>query len=240
MRADDRPDHAIRPLTFQRGFTDNPGGSVVVTWGRTRILCTAMIEDGVPPWLMGSGRGWLTAEYAMLPGATPRRKLRDSARGRVDGRSSEIQRLVGRSLRAAVDLTNVPGKTAWIDCDVIQADGGTRTAAINGAWIALHDAVASALAAGMIARSPLVRRIAAVSVGVVDGMALADLSAAEDQAAEVDMNVVMTGDGEFIEVQGTAEKGTFPEATLLRLLALARGGVQQVVSAQTAALEANS
>lgn len=237
LRADDRADHTIRPLTFQRGFTDNPGGSVVVSWGRTRVMCTAMIEDGVPPWLLGSGRGWLTAEYSMLPGATPRRKARDSARGRVDGRAAEIQRLVGRSLRAAVDLTNIPGKTAWVDCDVLQADGGTRTAAINGAWIALHDAVESALRGGLIGRSPLVRRVAAVSVGVVDGAPLADLCAAEDQAAEVDMNVVMTGDGEFIEVQGSAEKGAFPESTLVRLLALAKGGVQQVLEAQSAALE---
>lgn len=227
----------IRPLTFQRGYTANPGGSVLVRWGATHVLCTAMIEEGVPKFLQDSGQGWLTAEYSMLPGSTPNRRTRDVARGRPDGRSSEIQRLIGRSLRAGADLSLLPGQTLFIDCDVLQADGGTRTASINGAWLAAHDAVERALKSGALAASPLVTKVAAVSVGIVAGKPVLDLEAREDQAAEVDMNIVMTGEGEFIEVQGSAEKGTFSPAMLDRLLELAKEGIRQVTTAQARSLE---
>jgi len=210
---------------------------VLVRWGRTRLLCTAMLEPGVPAFLLNSKRGWLTAEYSMLPGSTPRRKARDVSKGRPDGRATEIQRLIGRSLRAGVDLEQFPGQTLYLDCDVLQADGGTRTAAINGAWLAAHDALQAAVQSGQLERFPLINEIAAVSVGVVGGEPLVDLEAVEDQAAEVDMNVVMTGSGEYIEVQGSAERGTFGRQMLARLLELAGIGVEQVVAAQGAALE---
>ena len=237
MRADGRADDQIRELTFERGFTEQPGGSVLVRWGGTVVLCTAMVEEGVPPWLASSGRGWLTAEYAMLPGSTPQRKARDSARGRPDGRSTEIQRLVGRSLRAAVALESMAGRTLYVDCDVLQADGGTRTAAINGAWLAVHDAIERGLEQSTLRVSPLKDRLAAVSVGIVDGVPLADLCAAEDQDAEVDMNVVQTAAGRFVEVQGSAERGTFDQPTLLRLLDVARSALGQVLAAQARVLE---
>jgi len=210
---------------------------VLVQWGATRVLCTAMLEEGVPPWLRDTGRGWLTAEYSMLPGATPNRRQRDVTRGRPDGRSSEIQRLIGRALRAGTDLNRLPGRTLYVDCDVLQADGGTRTAAINGAWLAAHDAFQRALSQGELAASPLTMKVAAVSVGVVAGQAVLDLEALEDQAADVDMNIVMTEEEQFIEVQGAAEKGTFGATTLERLLELARDGIRQVTSAQARALE---
>ncbi|MFH0946547.1 MAG: ribonuclease PH [Planctomycetota bacterium] len=237
MQRTQREHDQIRPLTFQRGYTDNPGGSVLVRWGATYVLCTAMIEEGVPTFLKDSGSGWLTAEYSMLPGSTPTRRTRDVARGRPDGRSSEIQRLIGRSLRAGADLSLLPGRTLYVDCDVLQADGGTRTASINGAWLAAHDAVSRALESGALASSPLLTKVAAVSVGIVEGMPVLDLEAREDQAAEVDMNIVMTGEGEYIEVQGSAEKGTFSPAMLERLLDLAREGIRQVTLAQARSLE---
>ncbi len=236
MRTDGRADDGIRPLSFERGFSEHPGGSVLVSWGRTRVLCTAMLEEGVPPFLLDTGRGWLTAEYSMLPGSTPTRKRRDVSRGKLDGRSTEIQRLIGRSLRVAVDLSRLDGYTLWLDCDVLQADGGTRTAAINGAWVAARDACERALAAGSLPESPIVEQIAAVSVGVIDGEARLDLAAEEDQRAEVDMNVVMTAGGDFVEVQGSAEKGTFDDAMLARLLGLAKSGVRQVGDGQQSAL----
>ena len=234
---DSRALDQIRPLSFERGYTDQAGGSVLVRWGRTHLLCTAMLEPGVPGFLLNSNRGWLTAEYAMLPGSTPRRRTRDVAKGRPDGRATEIQRLIGRSIRAGVDLEKLPGHTLFLDCDVLQADGGTRTAAINGAWLAAHDAILGALEAGRLRETPLISRVAAVSVGVVEGHPALDLEAVEDQAADVDMNVVMTGAGEYIEVQGSAEKGTFSPDMLARLLELAKHGVEQVVRAQSAVLE---
>lgn len=236
MRSDERSANTIRPLTFERGFTAAPGGSVLVRWGKTKVLCTAMLEEGVPPFLMGSDKGWLTAEYAMLPGSTRTRKARDSGRGKVDGRSTEIQRLVGRALRACIDLRRMPGHTLHIDCDVLDADGGTRTAAINGAVVAVHDAIQAALARGDVTVTPLTTMLSAVSVGRVDGETLVDLDAGEDNRAEVDMNVVTTDRDEYIEVQGTAERGAFDHAQLLRFLDAARVGIQAVRAAQRAAL----
>ncbi len=237
MRPDGRTPDQIRDLAFDRSFTARPGGSVRVRWGETHVLCTAVVEDGVPVWLQNTGRGWLTAEYAMLPGSTDRRKTRDVTRGKLDGRSSEIQRLIGRSLRACVDLNRLPGKTVWVDCDVLQADGGTRTAAINGAWVAVKDAFHRALEAGDLLVDPVLHHVAAVSVGVVDGAVLTDLCAHEDQRAEVDMNIVMTDAGEYVEVQGSAEKGTFGHGSLDALLAAGRDGIGRVVAAQAAARE---
>lgn len=223
---------SIRPLSFQRDYTSHPGGSVLIAWGQTRVLCTAMLEKGVPPWLAGSGKGWLTAEYAMLPSSTPGRRTRDVSRGRPDGRATEIQRLIGRSLRIAVDRERFPDRTLWVDCDVLQADGGTRTAAINGAWVAVHDAFRKAVELGELASHPIVEQVAAVSVGVVGGGPVLDLEARQDQAADVDMNIVMTGSGQFIEVQGSAERSTFGGEQLDQLLSLARSGVERILAAQ--------
>jgi len=240
VRSDGRAADQIRELTFERGFTSRPGGSVRVRWGETHVLCTAMVEDGVPTWLQSRGRGWLTAEYSMLPGSTNHRKTRDITRGKLDGRATEIQRLIGRCLRAGVDLDRLPGKTIWVDCDVLQADGGTRTAAINGAWVAIKDAIKRQLDAGDLLIDPVKQHVAAVSVGVVDGEVLSDLCAKEDQGAEVDMNVVMTDAEEYIEVQGSAEKGTFARGPLDQLLATANASIQQIVTLQAAALESGA
>jgi ribonuclease PH len=236
VRSFERTEHTIRPLTFERGFTATPGGSVLVRWGRTKVLCTAMLEEGVPPFLLGTDKGWLTAEYAMLPGSTRTRKARDSGRGKVDGRSTEIQRLVGRALRACIDLRRMPGMTLFVDCDVLEADGGTRTAAINGAVIAVHDAIRRALERGEVTVSPLTSLLSAVSVGKVDGETWVDLDAAEDNRAEVDLNVVLTERDEYVEVQGTAERGAFDHAQLLRFLDAARAGAHAVRDAQRAAI----
>lgn len=236
MRSFERSPNEIRPLTFERGFTASPGGSVLVRWGATTVLCTAMLEEGVPSFLIGGEKGWLTAEYAMLPGSTRTRKARDSSRGKVDGRSTEIQRLVGRALRACIDLRRMPGYTLFVDCDVLDADGGTRTAAINGAVVAVHDALRDALERGDLTVSPLTCMLGAVSVGRVDGETLVDLDAAEDNRAEVDMNVVATDRDEYVEVQGTAERGAFDHAQLLRFLDVARLGLHAVRAAQHAAL----
>lgn len=237
MRPDGRTADEMRELAFDRGFTSRPGGSVRVRWGETHVLCTAVIEDGVPVWLQNTGRGWLTSEYAMLPGSTDRRKQRDVTRGKLDGRSSEIQRLIGRSLRACVDTNRFPGKTVWVDCDVLQADGGTRTAAINGAWVAVKDAFQRALDAGDLLVDPVVHHVAAVSVGVVDGAVLTDLCAREDQRAEVDLNLVMTDELEYVEIQGSAEKGTFGAGPLDSLLTAGQDAIRRIVAAQTAARE---
>ena len=237
MRDGGRAAEQIRDLTFERGFTDNPYGSVLVRWGRTHVLCTVSIEESVPGFLLGKGRGWLTAEYAMLPGSTRGRKPRDIARLRVDGRSGEIQRLIGRSLRAGVDLERCGERTFWIDCDVLQADGGTRCASISGAWVALRDAVDRALADGLLAADPIVHQVTALSVGVVEGVPLVDLCAAEDQRADVDMNLVSTASGDYIEVQGSAERGTLPADGLSELLRLGREGARQVAERQLAALQ---
>ncbi len=225
-----------REIRITREFTGAAAGSVLYETGRTRVLCAASVEKGVPPWLTGRGRGWMTAEYRMLPSSTRPRKPRDSARGRIDGRNTEIQRLIGRSMRSVTDLTALPDRTIWLDCDVLEADGGTRTAAISGAYVALVDALRGLEAEGALERWPIRTAVAAISVGVVNGKACLDLEASEDQNADVDMNIVMTGDGRFIEIQGTAEKDPFDDAMMGQLVTLARSGVETIVAAQNAAL----
>jgi ribonuclease PH len=223
----------LRAVTFVRDYTEMAAGSVLVEFGRTRVLCTASLEGRVPPWLKGSGKGWVTAEYSMLPGSSPERVTREAARGKQSGRTQEIQRLIGRSLRAVTDLRLMPDVQLTIDCDVLQADGGTRTASICGGWIALHDACSRLLAQGSLARHPVLQPCAAISVGVIDGTPMLDLEYSEDVRAEVDMNVVMTGDGRFIEVQGTAEGIAFTRTELDALLALAEGGITEIIAAQS-------
>jgi ribonuclease PH len=234
-RADGRRPDELRPVRIRRRYTATPPGSVLIQAGRTRVLCTAMVEEGVPRFLNGTDSGWVTAEYAMLPGSTPRRKPRDSA-GRVDGRGVEIRRLIGRSMRAAVDLTGLPGHTIWIDCDVLEADGGTRTASITGAYVALADALAWMKREKRIDALPLHAQVAGVSVGLVDGSPALDLSYEEDAAAQVDMNVVMTDRGQFIEVQGTGEGCAFSDRELRAMLALAAAGTSQLCALQAKAL----
>ncbi len=232
-----RPDE-LRPLRFTRGFTSHAEGSVLVEVGNTRVLCTASVVDGVPPFLKGQGQGWLTAEYGMLPRATSERSPREAARGRQGGRTLEIQRLIGRALRAAVDRRRLGERTLTLDCDVLQADGGTRTTAITGAWLATHDALAHLMSRGDLSESPLVHQIAAVSVGLYRGQPVLDLDYAEDAIAETDMNVVMDEGGRFIEVQGTAEGRSFSRTELDALLTLAAGGIGEILIAQRAALDA--
>ena len=234
-RNDGRRAGELRPIRFERGFTRAPG-SVLTTFGETRILCTAVWTDGVPPWLQGRGHGWLTAEYSMLPASTAQRKARERT-GKVDGRGVEIQRLIGRSLRGIVDLSRMTERTVWIDCDVLQADGGTRTAAISGAYVALHDLFTVMDARRLLRSWPLLAQLAGVSVGVVDGEALCDLDYSEDSRAEVDMNLVMTGEGEFIEVQGCAESRPFGRERLLELLEIGEAGLRRIFELQQEALE---
>jgi ribonuclease PH len=224
----------LRPLSFERGYTGNAAGSVLVRCGRTAVLCTCSVEPKVPDFLAGKGKGWLTAEYGMLPGSTHSRKPRDKA-GKVDGRGVEIQRLIGRSLRAVVNLAKLGERTLWVDCDVLEADGGTRTAAINGALVAVVDAVSKVLP-GAAVRDVVTTSVGAVSVGVVDGEARLDLEYVEDVAADVDLNLVMTGAGAFIEVQGTGEEATFSRDELNRLLELGEAGIRTITAAQRAAL----
>ncbi|WP_026918818.1 ribonuclease PH [Gordonia shandongensis] len=232
-RADGRADDELRPIEFTRGFTSHPAGSVLVEFGNTRVMCTASVTEGVPSWRRGSGLGWLTAEYSMLPAATHERSKRESVRGKIGGRTHEISRLIGRSLRVCIDLAALGENTIAIDCDVLQADGGTRTAAISGAYVALADAVTYLRAAGKLADpQPLSCVIAAVSVGVVDGRVRLDLPYEEDSRAEVDMNIVATDAGTLVEVQGTGEGATFPRATLDKLLDVAETGIADVVAAQ--------
>lgn len=236
QRSYDRSSEAIRPVRFERNFTRHAQGSVLASFGETRVLCTVCVTDGVPKWLHGKGKGWMTAEYSMLPSSTEGRKSRDRS-GRVDGRSVEIQRLIGRALRGVVDLERLPEKTLWVDCDVLQADGGTRTTAISGAWVALHDALTWMDERRILRSWPLVDQLGAISVGVVDGEPVADLDYSEDSKAEVDMNLVMTGKGEFIEVQGSAEGAPFSRATLDRMLEMGEAGIRQVFEHQKQALE---
>lgn len=228
MRSDRQPDE-LRQVRVTRGFTEMTPGSVLMEMGRTRVLCTVSLDDDVPPWMRNSGTGWVTAEYSMLPGSSTERIRRSSING---GRTKEIQRLIGRSLRAAVDMKAMGEMTARIDCDVLQADGGTRTASITGAWIALADAFDAWVADSKLESNPIVRNIAAVSVGVLDGVALLDLDYPEDVAVDVDANVVMTGDGDLIEVQGTAEGDPFSRALLNDILDYAASGIEQLVEIQ--------
>ncbi len=232
MRRDGRQPDDLRPLTFDRDYTEMAAGSVLVSMGKTRVLCTASVDERVPPWMRGKGSGWVTAEYSMLPGSTPERSNREVNKGKPSGRTQEIQRLIGRSLRAVVDLKALGERQIQIDCDVLQADGGTRTASISGAYVALHDACTRLVAAGKLPANPLTTACAAVSVGMVDAMALLDLDYSEDVRAEVDMNVVMTGTGRFVEVQGTAEGLPFTRAELDDLLGLAEHGIATILDAQ--------
>ena len=229
---------ALRPLRIERGYTLHAEGSVLIAFGATRVLCTASVEDRVPPHRRGSGEGWVTAEYGMLPRATHTRSDREAARGKQSGRTQEIQRLIGRSLRAVFDLKALGERTITLDCDVLQADGGTRTAAITGAFVAAHDAVGWMLAQGRIGASPIRDHVAAISVGLLGGRALLDLEYSEDSACDTDMNVVMTGAGAYVEVQGTAEGAAFTRLQMDALLGLAESGIAELVLAQRAALRA--
>jgi ribonuclease PH len=232
LRADGRTPEQARPLTFERDFTEMAAGSVLVSFGRTRVLCTASIEEDVPRWLKGKGRGWVTAEYSMLPGSTTERASREAAHGKQSGRTQEIQRLIGRSLRTVTRLELLADVQITVDCDVLQADGGTRTAAICGGYVALHDAITRLVQSGDLKEHALSDLVAAVSVGIVDGVPMLDLPYEEDSRAGTDMNVVMTGSGRFVEVQGTAEQEAFTRAELDALLDLAAAGIMQIHDAQ--------
>ena len=235
-RADRRSNDELRPVTFTRNWLDHAAGSVLVEFGGTKVLCAASASEGVPRWRKGSGLGWVTAEYAMLPASTNTRSDRESVKGRIGGRTHEISRLVGRSLRAVVDYRALGENTIVLDCDVLQADGGTRTAAITGAYVALADAVAHLKGTGAVKGDPLTGSVAAISVGIIDGEPRLDLPYEEDVRAETDMNVVMTGDGAFVEVQGTAEGAPFDRAMLDSLLALAEQGCADLTRMQRQAL----
>ena len=226
----------LRPIAIERGFTRHAEGSVLVAFGDTRVICTASVEEGVPAFLKGRGQGWVTAEYGMLPRATHTRTDREAARGKQSGRTQEIQRLIGRSLRAVIDLEVLGERTVKIDCDVIQADGGTRTASVTGAFVALHDAVARLQERGALTDSPVRDFVAAASVGLYEGVPILDLDYAEDSRCDTDMNVVMTGSGGFVEVQGTAEGVPFSAEQMQVLIALAQRGIAQLIAKQKAAL----
>jgi ribonuclease PH len=234
-RSYERDAGGLRPVEIEPGFVRTAHGSALYSQGETRVICTASIADEVPRWLKGRGRGWVTAEYAMLPASTGERKDRDSKKGRPDGRSIEIQRLIGRALRVIVDFEALGERAVWVDCDVLQADGGTRCASITGAYVALHQALAGAVERGELDSIPLKGSVAAVSVGMVDGAALCDLDYSEDSRAEVDANVVMTGDGGLVEVQATAEQTPLSRASLDDLLELAEAGIRELRGAQEAA-----
>jgi ribonuclease PH len=237
VRPDGRQPDELRPITFERDFTTQADGSVLVKAGGTMVLCTASVDEGVPRWMKGRGKGWVTAEYSMLPGASEERIRREVSKGSPSGRTHEIQRLIGRSLRAVCDMELLGERQILVDCDVLQADGGTRTASINGAYVALHDALSRLVQRGELRQHPLREACGAVSVGIIGGVALLDLPYVEDSTAEVDMNVVMTESGRFIEVQGTAEGMAFTRGELDDLLALAESGIGRIVSLQAALLE---
>ncbi|MDD2586078.1 MAG: ribonuclease PH [Syntrophomonadaceae bacterium] len=231
-RPNDRLNDQMRPVNIIPGFTKYPDGSVLMEAGNTRVICSAMVEDKVPPFLKGAGSGWITAEYSLLPFSTETRTQREATKGKISGRTSEIQRLIGRALRAVVDLTKLGERTIWIDCDVIQADGGTRTASITGSFVALYLALKKLQAAGKIEQIPIKDYVAAISVGIVDGEEVLDLEYVEDYRADVDMNVVMTGKGEFVEIQGTAEGEPFSRTELDSLLKIAEKGIRELISLQ--------
>ncbi len=239
-RADGRADDQLRPITFNNGIAPHATGSTLIEWGNTHVICAATIEEDVPRWMSAQGvtGGWVTAEYSMLPYSTHERKRRDIAKGKLDGRSSEIQRLIGRSMRAAVDLKKLGSRTLWIDCDVLQADGGTRTASITGAFVAVNLAIHKLIGDRLLVESPIVNSVAAASVGVVDGRPMLDLCYTEDVSAAVDMNLVMTSSGEYVEVQGTGEEATFTAEELTKLLAHGSKGIGELIQMQKAALAA--
>ena len=232
MRPDGRAPDDLRPITFERDFTEMAAGACLVSFGQTRVLCTASIDEDVPRWMRGRGRGWVTAEYSMLPGSSPERIRREVKDGRPSGRSQEIQRLVGRALRSVCDMSLLGERQVIVDCDVLQADGGTRTASICGGYLALHDALARLVQHGAIGAHPLTAFCGAVSVGVVDGTSVLDLPYVEDSRAEVDMNVVMTSEGRFVEVQGTAEGQAFTRGELDGMLGLAEKGIGEIIALQ--------
>jgi ribonuclease PH len=236
QRSGQRAADQLRPVRITRGYTIHAEGSVLVEFGDTRVLCTASVEEKVPGHKKGSGEGWVTAEYGMLPRATHTRGDREAARGKQSGRTQEIQRLIGRSLRAVFDLKKLGERTIALDCDVLQADGGTRTAAITGAYVAAHDAISHLIKQGKLTQSPMKDAVAAISVGIVQGTPLLDLEYTEDSACDTDMNVVMTGSGNFVEIQGTAEGAAFSRHEMDALLVLAQDGIAQLVALQTAAL----
>ena len=240
QRHDGRANDQLRTIKFQNNIAPHASGSTLIEWGDTRVICGVSIEESVPRWMHAQGveGGWITAEYSMLPYSTLDRKRRDISRGKLDGRSTEIQRLIGRSLRAALDLKKMGSRTIWIDCDVLQADGGTRTASITGAFVALSIAVNKLINEGLILESPFLDPIAAVSVGIVEGQALLDLCYVEDVAAEVDMNLVMTSTGNFIEVQGTGEEATFTADQLTQMLEFGKQGVDELAKLQQTAIDA--
>lgn len=237
-RSDGRTNDQLRPIRFQNHIAPNATGSTLIEWGQTRVICGVTVEESVPRWMKDQGvtGGWITAEYSMLPYSTQQRKQRDISKGKIDGRSQEIQRLIGRSLRAGIDLEKLGPRTIWIDCDVLQADGGTRTAAITGAFVALELAVRKLMTDRKLTASPLLNPVAAVSVGIVGGQPMVDLCYVEDVAAAVDMNLVMNAAGEFIELQGSGEESTFSEAQLASMLSLGKGAIQKLLGLQRAAL----
>jgi ribonuclease PH len=238
VRADGRLADQLRPVRFQNGIAPHATGSTLIEWGNTRVICGVTVEDAVPRWMKEQGvtGGWITAEYSMLPYSTLTRKQRDIAKGKIDGRSQEIQRLIGRAMRAAIDLEQIGPRTVWLDCDVLQADGGTRTAAITGSFVALSLAMHKLTAAGKLAAGPVLKPIAAVSVGIVGSLPLLDLSYEEDAGAAVDMNLVMNGAGEFIELQGTGEESAYTDEQLAAMLALGKTGIRQLLALQQIAL----
>jgi ribonuclease PH len=231
-RYDGRADDELRPITFERDYTEFAAGSVLVSFGKTRVLCTASVDEDVPRWMRGSGKGWVTAEYSMLPGASPERINREAAKGKQSGRTQEIQRLIGRSLRSVTDMRAMPDIQIVVDCDVLQADGGTRTASICGGYMALHDALSRLIGMGRLPAHPIQEACAAISVGIVGGVPVLDLPYVEDSKAEVDMNVVMTSSGKFIEVQGTAEGTPFARSELDSMLDLAQKGITEIIALQ--------
>ena len=231
-RFDGRADDQLRPVSFERDYTEFAAGSVLVSFGKTRVLCTASVDDDVPRWLKGSGRGWVTAEYSLLPGSSPERVTREAAKGKQSGRTQEIQRLIGRSLRSVTDLVAMPEVQIVVDCDVLQADGGTRTASICGGYVALHDALSRVVGLGRLPAHPITEGLAAVSVGIVDAVPVLDLPYVEDSKAEVDMNVVMTSGGRYVEVQGTAEGAPYSRSELDTMLDLAQKGIAEIVELQ--------
>ncbi|WP_186576231.1 ribonuclease PH [Aquibacillus kalidii] len=237
MRSNERKINDLRPITIQTNFTKHPEGSVLISVGDTKVICNASVEDRVPPFMRGEGKGWITAEYAMLPRATEQRNIRESSKGKVTGRTMEIQRLIGRALRAVVDLEKIGERTVWVDCDVIQADGGTRTASITGAFVAVVLAFGSLLEKKAIKQMPITDYLAATSVGVLpDGTEILDLQYEEDSQAHVDMNIVMTGSGEFVEIQGTGEEATFSVDQLQKMLGLAQEGLTEIFELQKEAI----
>ena len=238
MRPSQRQSDELRPLSLTRGYTAHAEGSVLIQVGQTRVLCTASVETSVPPFLRGKGQGWVSAEYGMLPRATHTRSTREAAKGKQTGRTQEIQRLIGRSLRAVTDLVALGERQITLDCDVLQADGGTRCAAITGAWVALHDACAKLVAEGTLPANPIRDHVAAISVGIVDGEPVLDLDYAEDSNCDTDMNVIMTGNGGIVEIQGTAEGTPFSRQELNQLVDLADAGIRELVAAQTQAIKA--